>query len=219
MLQARPLFLGVCLQEKIAYLPATSDWILVSHLPMTDDRALVSRIKDGDTEAFRQLITRHQRLVAHMIGRVVRNEEDKEELCQDVFLKVYDKIAEFHFQSRLSTWVATIAYRHAINHVRKKKIQISEPDEDDFRDRFMADDDPSRQLEDKDMEGKVMDYVEKLPVHYRTVLTLYHVDGMSYPEIANITQMPEGTVKNYLFRARNLLKEKILKYFGPDDLI
>ena len=73
-------------------------------------------------QAFRLLIKQHERLVAHMIGRVVKNREESEELCQDVFLKVYEKLSEFSFKSKLSTWIATIAYRHAINQIRKIEV-------------------------------------------------------------------------------------------------
>src|SRR6187402_1857833 len=108
---------------------------------MIDDKALVSRITNGDTQAFRLLIRQNERLVAHMVGRLIDRAEDREELCQDVFMKVYEKIGEFNFQSQLSTWVATIAYRHAINHLRKKKILISDiPEEDQFTSHFIADD-------------------------------------------------------------------------------
>lgn len=187
---------------------------------MTDERALISRISEGDMEAFRQLIKQHERLVAHMIGRVVKNEEDREELCQDVFLKVHDKLGEFNFQSKLSTWIATIAYRQAINHVRKKKIPLSELNEEEsFKERFIADNNPAEELEDKDIQSRILEYIEELPIHYRTILTLYHLDGMSYPEIGEITKMPEGTVKNYLFRGRNLLKEKIVKYLGKEEVL
>lgn len=184
---------------------------------MTEDQALISKIIEGDMDAFKQLIKQHERLVAHMIGRLVKNQEDKEELCQDVFIKVHKRIKDFNFQSKLSTWIATIAYRQGINHLRKKRIAISELNEDEnFRERFIADANPEAYLEEKDMEEKVMMYVNQLPVHYRIILTLYHVDGMSYPEIGKITQMPEGTVKNYLFRARHLLKEKLKKYLGSE---
>lgn len=187
---------------------------------MSDDRALISSIAGGDTEAFRQLIRQHEKLVVHMIGRVVKRSEDIEELCQDVFLKIYDKINEFNHQSKLSTWIATIAYRQAINHLRKKRISIEEPPDDEtFRERFIADDDPSQQLEDDDIEQKIIAYIDELPLHYRTVITLYHLEGMNYSEIGKITGMPEGTVKNYLFRARNLLKDKIKKYLGPEEII
>ena len=96
---------------------------------MTEDRNLVSRVLGGETEAFRLLIKEHERLVAHMVGRLIKNREDHEEICQDVFLKVHDKLGAFTFQSRLSTWIATIAYRHAINFVRKKKLPVEDDSE------------------------------------------------------------------------------------------
>jgi RNA polymerase sigma factor (sigma-70 family) len=187
---------------------------------MMDDRALVSAITGGDLKAFKLLIKQHERLVAHMVSRLIDRDEDREELCQDVFLKVYEKISEFNFQSKLSTWIGTIAYRQGINHLRKKKIELSDiTEEDSFEARFIASENPEEELADSDMDGWVMKMVEQLPVQYKTVLTLYHVDGMSYPEIGNITGMPEGTVKNYLFRARHLLKEKVKKHLGKEEML
>ncbi len=187
---------------------------------MTDDRALVSRIARGDMQAFRLLIKQHERLVAHMVGRLIDNAEDREEICQDVFLKVYEKLGEFNFQSRLSTWIATIAYRHAVNHLRKKKIKVSDiPDEDSYTAHFIAKDDPEERLEDDNMNEMVLKFISWLPVQYKAVLTLYHLDGMTYPEIGAATGMPEGTVKNYLFRARALVKEHVKKYLGKEEWI
>lgn len=192
----------------------------MSHSSMTDDRTLVARILSGDTQAFMLLIKQHERLVAHMVGRVVKNEEDREELCQDVFLRIHDKLGEFNFQSRLSTWIATIAYRYAINHLRKKKMHYADlPDEESFTTRFVEESNPESLAEEKDLDAFVLKLVENLPVQYKTVLTLYHLHGMSYPEIGEVTKMPEGTVKNYLFRARNLLKEKVKTYLGKEELL
>lgn len=177
---------------------------------MTDDKALISRVLNGDMAAFRTLIKQNEKLVAHMVGRVVKQEEDREEICQDVFMKVYEKLGEFNFQAQLSTWIATIAYRHALNHLRKKKIPISEFPEDipalesDF--------------EEQDIETYVLKLIDTLPPHYKTVLMLYHLEQKNYAEIGEITTMPEGTVKNYLFRARQLLKEKAKKYLGNEEL-
>jgi RNA polymerase sigma factor (sigma-70 family) len=187
---------------------------------MTDDRALVSRIVNGDVQAFRLLIQQHERLAVHMIGRLIDREEDREELCQDVFLKVFEKIKDFNFQSRLSTWIATIAYRHAINHLRKKRIALSDiPEEERFAAQFVSPENVEQDLEDKDMDKLVLGLIENLPAQYKAVLTLYHLDGRTYPEIEEITGMPEGTVKNYLFRARNLLKERVKKYLGKEELL
>jgi RNA polymerase sigma factor (sigma-70 family) len=187
---------------------------------MMDDRALVSDILEGNMQAFRLLIKQHERLVAHMIGRVVKNKEEGEELCQDVFLKVYEKLSEFNFKSKLSTWIATIAYRQAINQIRKNKMQLTDiPEEDSFTAYFIEQDNPESVLSESDMDAFVMKLTDLLPPHYKIVLTLFHLDGMSYPEIGEITGMPEGTVKNYLFRARNLLKEKVKQHLGKEELL
>jgi len=187
---------------------------------MMDDQALVSRVISGDKQAFRLLIKQHERLVVHMIGRLVDRNEDREELCQDVFLKVYEKISEFNFQSKLSTWIATIAYRMGVNHLRKKKIELSDiPEEESFTAHFVSDNDPQENMEDNEIEAITLKLIDQLPPHYKTILTLYHVDQMNYGEIGEVTGMPEGTVKNYLFRARNLLKEKVKKYLGNEQLL
>jgi RNA polymerase sigma-70 factor (ECF subfamily) len=184
---------------------------------MMDDKSLAARVAEGNRHAFEVLIRQHERLVAHMVGRVINNTEDLEEICQDVFLKVYEKIAEFNFQSKLSTWIATIAYRHAINHARKKKIEIRDIAEDEsFVNHFISHDNPQETLEDNDMESAVLKLIEQLPAQYRVVLTLYHLENMNYAEIGETTGMPEGTVKNYLFRARQLLKEKVETYLAKE---
>ena len=184
---------------------------------MTDEKALVSRVLAGDRQAFMLLIKMHERLVAHMIGRLVKRQEDREELCQDVFLKVHARLGEFNFRSKLSTWIATIAYRQAINHLRKQKMFFADiPDEEAFTTNFIDVTNPETVVEEKDLDGYVLKLVEELPAHYKIVLTLYHLDGLSYPEIGEVTNMPEGTVKNYLFRARNLLKEKVKNTLGKE---
>ena len=165
---------------------------------MNDERTLVSQVLDGDLQAFRDLIRRHERLVLHMIGRIVKSDEEREELCQDVFLRVHDKLKDFSFQSKLSTWIATIAYRHAINHLKKNKMQFSDfPDEDRFTNQFIENENQENVMEEKDSNEFVLKLIEELPVQYKTILTLYHIEGMHYPEICVIMNMPEGTVKNY----------------------
>lgn len=182
------------------------------------DQELVSGVLNGDMHAFRLLIKQHERLVDHMIGRVVKNESEREELCQDVFLRIHDKLGEFTFQSKLSTWIATIAYRYAINHLRKRKLLLSEiPDESRFTEQFIETQNPESIISDRDMNEFVIRQIAELPPQYKVVITLYHVEDMNYTEIGEITGMPEGTVKNYLFRARHLLKERVMKYIGKEE--
>lgn len=186
---------------------------------MIEDKALVSRVISGDRQAFRMLIKQNERLVGHMIARLIDRHEDREELCQDVFLKVYEKLGEFTFQSKLSTWIATIAYRHGINHLRKKKIEIRELTEGDEREQFISTENVEEGFSDQQLDGIVMSLIDKLPPQYKAILTLYHMQEMSYSEIVEITGLPEGTVKNYLFRARQLLKEKVKKYLGKEEVL
>lgn len=186
---------------------------------MTEDRVLVSRVLRGEMEAFQSLIKEHERLVFHMVGRIIKNKEDHEEICQDVFLKVYDKLNAFTFQSKLSTWIATIAYRHAINFVRKKRLLMEDEPEDSLIERFRDYETPEEVLMEKDLDIHIRMLIDKLPPQYKMVLTLFHLDGMNYEEISEITSMPAGTVKNYLFRARNILKEKILKLHAKEEIL
>jgi RNA polymerase sigma factor (sigma-70 family) len=198
------------LQGKSLIFTATLPPLSVSNPPMVDDRALVSRVLSGDMQAFRALIKMHERLVAHMVGRLVKLEEDREELCQDVFMKVYEKLGEFNFQSKLSTWIGTIAYRQAINHLRKRKIEITDfpPEISEIE---------TDEVAEQDLEQYILKLIDGLPVQYKLVLTLFHLQQKNYAEIAEITGMPDGTVKNYLFRARQLLKEKAKKYLGSEE--
>ena len=186
---------------------------------MVDDRALVSRILNGDMQAFRALIKKHERLVAHMVGRLIKHDEDREEICQDVFMKVYEKLGEFGFQSQLSTWIATIAYRHAINHLRKKKIPVTDLPEHDSAMAAFVSTEKADELAEQDVEEYLLKMVDALPVQYKAVLTLFHLEHKNYAEIGEITGMPEGTVKNYLFRARQLLKDRATKYLGKEELL
>lgn len=184
---------------------------------MTDDALLVSRVIEGDSRAFQQLVQQHERLVFHMVHRIVNRSEDCEDICQEVFLRVFQKIDLFQFQSKLSTWIATIAYRTALNYVKKEEKHATDALSDTLS---VASAEPSAQeiLERKATYQYIHQQIARLPVHYRTVLTLYHLEEMNLQEIQTITNMPEGTVKNYLFRARKLLKEQLQKQFQQEEL-
>lgn len=166
-----------------------------------NDKQLVSSVLSGDDSALRTLIGKYERLVAHMVSKVVYAQEDQEELCQDVFIKVYEKLDTFHFDSKLSTWIATIAYRVALNFAKKKKLDQVAFDAVSFE---IEDD--THSYEEEDLSRFVLKLIEKLPPNYKLVLTLFYLEGFHYPEIIEITGMPEGTVKNYLHRAKQKLK-------------
>lgn len=146
--------------------------------------------------------------MVHITGRLIQRQDEIEDVSQDVFLKVYQNLRKYRNESKLSTWIATIAYNSAINHVRKfKKGDVTNPD-DSTTLRNIADI-KSANYEQIDMHRYIRDQIELLPVQYRTVITLYHLEEFTYQEIEQITGMPEGTVKSYLFRAKAILKERL----------
>ncbi len=158
--------------------------------------------------SFTFLVNRYQRLVIHITGRLIHRQDELEDVCQEVFLKVYQNLGKYRNECKLSTWIATIAYNTSINYLRKFK-KMDEVNPDDSAAMRNLTDFHSTNYERTDLHRYIREQIELLPVQYRTVLTLYHLEEFSYQEIEQITGMPEGTVKSYLFRAKALLKEKL----------
>lgn len=165
--------------------------------------------------AFTFLVNRYQKLVVHITGRLIQRNDELEDICQEVFLKVYQNLGKYRNECKLSTWIATIAYNTSINYLRKYKKGDEVNPDDSAALRNLADY-KSNDFERTDLHRYIRDQIELLPVQYRTVLTLFHLDEFSYQEIEQITGMPEGTIKSYLYRAKAILKEK-LKFVVDED--
>lgn len=186
-----------------------------------DEKRTISAILQGDQAAFRFLVEKYQGLVSHIVFRMINNSADREDACQDVFLKIYRSLSGFRFQSKLSTWIAKIAYNTSLNYLEKRKLPL-------FEDRISGEvslqeyahytDSPAKILETDETRRCLEREIRRIPVQYRTILTLYHIEEMSYREIGEIMELPEGTVKNYLFRARKYLKEKLSVKYQPEEL-
>ncbi len=184
------------------------------------DQELVSKILGGNEQAFTVLVKKYERLVYYIVYRIIGEEELTKDVCQEIFVKVYLKLEKFNFKSKLSTWIATIAYRHALNQVKKDKNKYQQ-DELTPEKEYMnyVSESPDEVLEQSEMKDQLHLLIERLPHQYKTVLTLYHLNEFNYKEIYEITGWPEGTVKNYLFRARKLLKDVISKKAKKSDLL
>jgi len=180
-----------------------------------NDSELISQILNGNMNAFTFLVNRYQKLVVHITGRLIQRHDELEDVCQEVFLKVYQNLGKYRNECKLSTWIATIAYNTSINYLRKFK-KGDEVNPDDSAALRNLTDYRSENYEQTDLHRYIREQIELLPVQYRTVLTLFHLEEFSYQEIEQITGMPEGTIKSYLFRAKALLKEK-LKFVVDED--
>lgn len=187
----------------------------------SESRLMVAEVLNGNSAVFKILIERHQKLVSHVVFRMVANRSDREDICQEVFIKVYQNLAGFHFESKLSTWVAQIAHNACINHLEKKRLPLLDDlhQEENALEKYPSDAaTPDHYTETQDTLTRVRSEIDKLPVHFRAVVTMYHLDEMSYEEITEATGMPLGTVKSYLFRGRKLLKDRLSEKYQLEDI-
>ncbi|MCX6271496.1 MAG: RNA polymerase sigma factor [Bacteroidetes bacterium] len=178
-----------------------------------DDKELINNVINGNTHAFRFLVEQNKNLVWHMVLRMVRQQEDAEDLCQDVFMRVFRDIRKFRGDSKLSTWIASITYHICVDYIRRKGREKTDLTDDPAS--FIPDErdaaSPSRSMNMAELKQLVNRVIDRLPLHYRTVITLFHLEEMSYKEIEEITGMPEGTIKSYLNRGRQAVREQMLK--------
>lgn len=177
-----------------------------------DEKILVQQVLSGDRKAFERLVRQYERLVLHIVNPMIGNTADREDLCQEIFIKVYQRLHGFEFRSRLSTWIGTIAWNACVNFLQKKRPLT-------VGDLFAADEtlspDSPPTPEDlliKKQEAKHLTAaIEQLPVAQKTVLLLFHHDDLGLEEIAQILGIPVNTVKSHLFRARKNLKAILTK--------
>lgn len=191
------------------------------------DKELVKKVLEGNSSAFKTIISNTQGLVIQITYKMIRNAEDRKDILQEVYLKVYDKLASFKFNSKLSTWIGTITYNTCLNFLQKKKIPVlnvvddegNEPWETIVSNASSFDNNNTESNLFKKERSKILETeIDKLPPLYKTILTLYHQKELSYKEISVITELPEGTLKNYLFRARKQLKESLLHKYKKEEI-
>lgn len=185
---------------------------------MNDDRELVARVIARAPGAFAGLVEQHQKLVWHLVYRMVQHPEDTRELSQEVFLKVHRSLHQFRFDSALSTWIGRIAFSVAARHLQRKRIplvdNVSDEYDDTPLDRVGDEFDLEAACADEDLQQKMAQAMEGMPPLLRTALTLYYLDERSVVEVADIMDVPVGTVKSHLYRARQELRQRLLALTG-----
>ena len=180
------------------------------------DETLVESVLAGKVELFGELIERYQGRLVNYLYRMLRNEEDAHDLAQEVFLKIYGALDRFDPRYRFSTWLFRVAQNAAIDQIRKRRLKMvsihrPEDEDGDGGDWELPGNDPTPYHELRNVErgSAIQDAIDELPSEYQELITLRHYGEMSYDEIATLKQMPLGTVKNKLFRGRQMLKEKL----------
>jgi RNA polymerase sigma-70 factor (ECF subfamily) len=170
----------------------------------TSEHELVERCRQGDETAFRALVDQYKGLVFALVARSVLGRERAEDVAQEVFLKVHKGLPYFRGESRLSTWI----YRIVVNTLTQERPELATVSLDDDQGdrppvRPAADDRAFRDLVLKDRLNKA---IERLPVHYQVLVNGHYLKGMPYEELAAALDLPMGTVKTHLHRAKRRLR-------------
>jgi len=183
------------------------------------DQELVVAILDGATQKYSELVKRYQGRVVNYLYRLLHNVDDAHDLAQDVFLRVFRALDRYNPEYKFSTWLFRVAQNAAIDVVRKRRLQVvsmHRPDSDggssstwDFA---SGDPSPYGDARNRERGDAIRCAIGELPREYRELICLRHYAEMSYGEISEVKDMPLGTVKNKLFRGRQMLKERLSDY-------
>ena len=189
----------------------------LANLPDADIVALAQK---GREVAFREIIRRYERPVFSLVFRMVHDRELAEDLAQDTFIKVLNHIDKYQPEFKLSSWLFKIAHNVAIDHLRKRRIptismsgsphaSTSDEIEASSFDVGSHDESALEELESRELGTAIEIAIAKLRPEYRSCILLRHVEGRSYEEIAATLDLPLGTVKTYIHRARHELRDAL----------
>ncbi len=174
-------------------------------LEVDDDATLVAATLAGRSEAFGTLIERYERAVYNLCLRTLRDAEEAKDASQEAFLKAFRAMRTFRPDAKFSTWIFSIAYHACCDRFnRRKRYSDSELPE-----RADPGPGPDAVLERRDEAAELRAAIDALPEKYRAVVTLYHLQGHQYEEIARVLDLPMGTVKTHLFRAKEQLRRQL----------
>ncbi len=177
-----------------------------------DEAQLVVASKQGDQDAFAQLVQQHQRRVFNLVFRMLQEYEEANEVTQETFLAAWQGLPSFRGDARFSTWLYRIAYNCALKQLEQRKrdqaLQTVVQAEYVAANRN-EEERVDAELEAHARQSAVHEQLAMLPAKYRIVLVLRHLQEKTYEEMAEILTLPVGTIKTHLFRARNLLKERL----------
>ena len=197
------------------------------------EQEIIERLKQGDQQALKSIIELYQDYVFTIALQLVKKKETAEEITQDVFVKIYQKISTYEYRAKFTTWLFTIVYRTSLNYLEKKQILVTASDYT-----FLDSNDNSIDVildnscfgnERQDMEDMfesdhqrqliIYKAIDELEMKQGVVISLFYLKDFSVNEIAEIMQLSANTIKTHLFRGRENLKKTLLKNYSPEDLL
>ncbi len=186
-----------------------------------DEADLVERAKNGETEAFTELVNRYERKIYRLAKHITQNDEDAEDVLQEAFLKAYSHLADFQGQSKFYTWIVRIAVNESLMKLRKRKSDrtvsmdenIETGEETVVREIAVWEENPEQQYSQEELRVILEQAIDSLKPAFRTVFLLRDVEELSTEETAQALNISVPAVKSRLLRARLQLREKLTRQF------
>jgi RNA polymerase sigma-70 factor (ECF subfamily) len=184
---------------------------------LDDDQILIKKTLRGNRRAFEELVRKYERKIFSFVVRMVRNEDTAVDLTQDFFFKIFTVLDKYNFEYKFSTWAYRICYNLVIDHLRKNQTQVDSLDDDSVTPRDLLSseninrEDGFHSLAREETRDYVWRIVDQIPLKFRELILLRYIQDLKYEEIADITNLPVGTVKNRIFKAKEILKKEMEK--------
>jgi len=180
------------------------------------DRDLVANAISGLEGSFEELVRRYQRPISAYVYRMIGNYESALDLTQEIFIKVYGSLRRYRSEFKFSTWIYKIAHNSAVDYLRRSSNReqslVSGTEGDQFELPIeSARPSPEQESERKERRIEIETVVKTLPSNYRELIILRHSQDLTYEEIVEVTGLPLGTVKNRLFRAREMMRQQFIE--------
>jgi RNA polymerase sigma-70 factor, ECF subfamily len=180
------------------------------------DRELVATAVTGVEGSFEELVRRYQRPISSYVYRMVGDYESALDLTQEIFIKVYGSLARYRSEFKFSTWLYKIAHNSAVDHLRRnagrERSLMAGFEGDQYELPIESGNlSPEQESERRERRLEIELVVRSLPAAYRELIALRHSQDLTYEEIVEVTGLPLGTVKNRLFRAREMMRQQFVE--------
>lgn len=178
------------------------------------DSDIVKSILDGDTTLYSEIVERYQKKVLIMTQRYVYDNDDADDLVQEIFIKIYDKLNKFKFKSSLGTWIYRVAVNHCLEYIRKRdrkrQLKLVKTEEHIIKNVRSENPTPEEHYESRELRKKILKIIDdNLSVKQKSVFLMKYFDEMPVKDIAFVLDMSEGTVKTHLSRSYGKIKDKL----------
>lgn len=184
---------------------------------LDDDKILIEKILKGEKRSFEEIMRKYNKRIFNFTMRMVRNEQVAIELTQDFFIKIFTKLQKYNFEYKFSTWAYRICYNLVIDYIRKNQTYVDSLDDDRsykkyaYMNKNSIKEDGADVFEREEVKSYLWKTVNLLPVKYKELILLRYIQELKYDEISEVTSLPIGTVKNRIFKAKDLLRKEIEK--------